>query len=126
MVALNFQPQFSEDVEYGHKRQTIRRSARCQPGDRLQFFTGQRTPACRRLGEGVCIRVTPVRLCDTEMFLDGRRVLSGDARRDDFEDFDNDFARRDGFQGYMEMADWFRARYGTLPFEGYLIQWTPK
>jgi hypothetical protein len=67
VVALNFQPQFADDVEHGSKRQTIRRTARCKPGD---------------------------------------------ARRDDIEDFDNDFARRDGFQGYMEMADWFRARYG--------------
>ncbi len=126
MVALNFQPQFSDDVEYGHKCQTIRRTARCKPGDTLQFFAGQRTTSCRKLGQGVCTRVTPVRLCDTEMFLDGKRVLSGDARRADFEDFDNDFARRDGFQGYMEMADWFRDRYGVLPFEGYVIQWTPR
>lgn len=126
MVALNFQPQFADDVEYGHKCQTIRRTIRCKPGDTLQFFTGQRTAICRRLGQGVCTRVTPVRLCATEMFLDDKRVFPGDAYRDSFEDFDNDFARRDGFQNYMEMADWFRDRYGALPFEGYVIQWTPK
>ena len=123
MVALNFQPQFADDVEYGLKRQTLRRNARCKPGDALQFFTGQRTKSCRRLGEGVCTRVIPVRICGTEMFLDGRRLYSGDARRDDVEDFDNDFAKRDGFSGFMEMADWFRDRYGALPFDGFVIQW---
>ena len=126
MVALNFQPQFAEDVESGIKCQTIRRSARCKPGDVLQLYTGQRTPECSKLGEGVCKRVTPIRICDTEMFLDGRRLYAGDARRDDLDDHDNDFAKRDGFAGFVEMADWFRARYGVLPFEGFVIQWEPR
>lgn len=57
------------------------------------------------------------------MMLDGRRVPAGDARRGEFEDCDNDFARKDGFDGFMEMADWFRERYGALPFDGFVIEW---
>lgn len=123
MVAYNFQPKFADDVEYGIKTQTIRRSARCKKGDAIQLYTMQRTKECRKLGDAICTRVTPIKICDTEMFLDGRRVFAGDALRDEFEDRDNDFAKKDGFSGYMEMADWFREKYGSLPFEGFVIEW---
>lgn len=126
MVAYNFQEQFASYVEYGFKTQTIRRDARCKPGDHLQLYTGQRTKDCRKLCDAICKRVTPIKICDTEMFLDGKRLLAGDALRDEWEDRDNDFAKKDGFDGYMEMADWFRARYGSLPFEGFLIEWEVK
>lgn len=123
MVAFNFQPEFADDVENRIKRQTIRRFARCKPGDTLQFYTRQRTKQCRKLGEGVCRRITPIKICRTEMFLNGKRLYPGTAVYGTIDDFDNDFARRDGFPGFMEMAEWFLARYGALPFEGWVIEW---
>ena len=124
MVAINFQPQFADDVEWGKKRQTIRRAARCKPGDRLQLYTGMRVKGrCRKLGDAVCTRVVPVEIRDTDMSVNGKMLYGGDARRDDLEDCDNDFARKDGFDGFMEMAEWFRGRYGALPFNGFLIEW---
>ena len=123
MVAINFQPNFADEVEWGKKRQTIRRAARCKPGDALQLYTGMRTKQCRKLGDAICTRIRPVVIRDTEMLLDGRIVFAGDARRDDLGDHDNDFARKDGFEGFMEMAEWFQARYGALPFEGVVIEW---
>lgn len=123
MVAFNFQSEFADDVGSGVKRQTIRRTARCKPGDRLQFYTGQRTRECRKLGEGVCTRVRSIRIETAGMTLDGEVVYAGDARRDDVEDCDNDFARKDGFPGFLEMAEWFLDRYGALPFEGFVIEW---
>jgi hypothetical protein len=124
MVALNFQPRFADAIECGEKRQTIRRNARCKPGDAIQLYTGQRTKECRKLGEAVCTRVRRVRICATEMQLDGKHVYAGNASRDDFDDCDNDFAKRDGFPGFMEMAEWFNDRYGSLPFEGFVIEWS--
>jgi hypothetical protein len=123
MVALNFQPEFAEAVEHGVKLQTIRRTARCKAGDRLQFYTGQRTQACRKLGEGICKRVMPVEINHMNMKLDGRPVYMGDAKPDDLWECDNDFARRDGFLGFEEMAQWFYKRYGALPFKGFVIEW---
>lgn len=70
MVAYNFQAQFADDVEHGFKTQTIRRDARCKSGDKLQLYTGQRTKNCRKLCDAICKRVTPIKICDTEMFLD--------------------------------------------------------
>lgn len=122
MVALNFQPQFAEAVESGRKRQTIRRQARCMAGDKIQLYTGQRTKSCRKLGDAVCTRVRPVRIEATQMFLDGERLLAGNAERDELGDRDNDFARKDGFDGFCELSDWFANRYG-LPFEGFVVSW---
>lgn len=57
------------------------------------------------------------------MKLNGKCLQTGDARRDEVFDRDNDFARKDGFSGFMEMADWLRRRYGALPFDGFVIEW---
>lgn len=125
MVAINFQARFADDVEYGAKCQTIRAKARCKPGDSLQLYTGMRTKECRKLRDATCQSVTPIRICSTEMFIDGRRLYAGNALRGDVEDHDNDFAKKDGFSGFMEMADWFAQTHGPLPFDGFLIKWRP-
>jgi hypothetical protein len=31
-------------------------------------------------------------------------------------------AKRDGFDSFADMADWFEKNHG-LPFEGYIIRW---
>lgn len=123
MVALNFQKQFAEDVELGDKRQTMRLTARCKRGDHLQLYTGQRTKACRKLGDAICTRVRPVSIYQTYMELDGKQLIAGDAVRGEDEDRDNDFAKKDGFSGFTEMAEWFEKQYKKLPFHGFVIQW---
>lgn len=122
MVAINFMSQFAEDVEYGDKTQTIRQKARCKVGDELQLYTAQRTPQCRKLGDAICTDVIPVHIEDCGMSLNGVQLYAGDALRGEYEDRDNDFAKKDGFDGFSEMADFFRAQYG-LPFDGYVIKW---
>ena len=59
MVAINFTV-FQDKIIAGDKRQTIRRAARCNPGDRVQLYTGMRTKQCRKLGEAVCRHVERV------------------------------------------------------------------
>jgi hypothetical protein len=80
MPAFNFQSQWANAVEIGaryanngdgilangicttfHKRTTIRKAGRAKPGDTLYLYTGQRTKACRKLGEVLCLAVTPIR-----------------------------------------------------------------
>jgi len=123
MVAYNFKEQFAGDVEDGAKLQTIRRDARCKVGDKLQLYTGMRTKKCRKLADAVCTAVIPVKICDTEMFLNGERLHPGNALRGEYDDRDNDFAQKDGFDSFMDMADFFRQQYGSLPFEGFVIRW---
>lgn len=123
MVAINFKAQFADDVESGVKRQTIRRNARCKPGDALQLYTGMRQPGCRKLMDAICTQVIPVEIGPTTMRLNGKPLVAGDAPRGCYEDYDNDFAKKDGFSSYMEMSDWFEAQYGELPFTGFVIRW---
>lgn len=116
MVALNFSPQFAPLVEAKTKTQTIRRSARCSVGDRLQLYTGQRTKACRKL-------VTPDPVCSVVTYVGLRKddITLGNVNHAP-RDFD-DFARADGFMDYDEMWKWFSQRYETLSFTGHLIKW---
>ena len=116
MVAINFSPKFAEAVETGHKTQTIRQSARAKAGQALQLYTGQRTKACRKLADAVCVDCTYVGLTKD-------RVTLGDASR--FPGDMDDFARADGFRDYSEMWAWFSARYETNSFTGFIIRWKP-
>jgi len=114
MVAINFSPEFAGPVERGEKRQTIRRTARCKPGDRLHLYTGQRTKNCRKLLEAICVDVRPVRISAGSLHVDGACLMADTA---------NDFAIADGFEGYGDMWNWFSERYRTSSFTGYVIRW---
>lgn len=114
MVAINFSAQFAEPVERGQKRQTIRRTQKCKPGDALQLYTGQRTKACRKLRDAVCKEVLPVRITPGTLEVGGSVLMSDTAA---------EFARADGFANYSQMHAWFQQRYGASVFEGFVIKW---
>ena len=114
MVAINFSERFAGAVERGEKRQTIRRGKKCEPGAAMQLYTGQRTKACRKLMDAVCLDVTYVGLT-------ARSVSLGDKSK--FPRDIDDFARADGFTDYADMWKWFSDRYETNSFTGYVIRW---
>jgi hypothetical protein len=117
MVAINFTV-FQDRILAGAKRQTIRRTARCRPGDRLQLYTGMRTKQCRKLGEAVCTRVEHVMIpvaALRHVILDNRRVLRGRAAAL--------FAEADGFTSLEAFFAFFQLHY-ELPFEGAVISWS--
>lgn len=126
MPALNFKAEFAEDVEFGVKRQTVRAPRKdgrphCKVGDTLKLYTGMRTKSCRLLGEATVTSIRKVRIEDCEMFVDGQRLPSAIWSRDCGQT-DNEFAEADGFESFMDMADWFEKVHG-LPFEGSVICW---
>lgn len=114
MVAINFQPQFVPAIRSGSKTQTIRKSARCKTGDVLQLYTGQRTKNCTLIGTAICAICEPITIADDYLATGYFRLPSGDAAH---------IAHIDGFKSVEEMRDWFRNRYGELPFNGYRIMW---
>ena len=118
MIRLNFNPRFADLVASGEKRQTIRRNAECVAGDALQLFSEG-----RHIADALCTRVRPVWICETHMRIDGEWLRAGTSLRGDIEDCDNDFAKRDGFGGFLEMVRWLQNSYATLPFNGFLIEW---
>jgi len=121
MVAYNFQKQFVDLIERGIKTQTIRQTARAKPGDALQLYVDQRTKNCKKITDAVCTATYPVKIHkDRVEFMTGQCHSLRDP--DDLARF----AKADGFVGYMEMADFFREKYGSLPFEGFVIYWRIK
>lgn len=136
MPALNFKADWAKAVEFGAilangnmsvlrpylpKRTTIRKPGRAKPGDTLYLYTGQRTKTCRKLGEALCLAVTPVRIAKERihdapyMYLDGQ-IISG-VTLDRFACLDTaGFWRTDQFMAF------FADIYG-LPFDGELICW---
>jgi hypothetical protein len=113
MVVINFTV-FQGRILAGEKRQTIRRAARCKPGDPLQLYTGMRTKGCLKLGDAVCEAAWPI-LITAEGFDIGTGGLGGDIGREAL-------AKIDGFDSWADMTAFFQNNYG-LPFEGVLIRW---
>lgn len=115
MVAFNFSPEFADDVASGKKRQTIRRTKRAKPGDPVTLYTGQRTKACRKLGEGVCEVVDYVGIRPDGITLGNTSKHPRDI---------DDFARADGFANFKAMVAWFEKKYGSPYFQGFVHRWT--
>lgn len=118
MVAFNFKAQFAPLIEAGTKLQTIRRTARAKPGDRLQLYTGQRTSDCRKLvdPDPICTRVDYVGI-RPDYITFGNKAAWPDA---------DEFARMDGFKDYDDLVAWFAATYGSPYFHGYVHSWAPR
>jgi hypothetical protein len=134
MVAINFTV-FQDKILSGEKRQTIRKAARCKPGDRLQLYTGMRTKQCRKLGDAVCMDVVGIGLSRSHLEfhehgsveIPSERMIARDiARPVKLFDVDNimphEFAQIDGFSNLDDMLNFFDRNYG-LPFEGVVITW---
>lgn len=116
MVALNFMKQFAGDVENGKKRQTIREKTKARHGCRLQLYTGQRTKACRLLGDVECVSVQKVTLMASGLQQHGSTFCAGYQA--------DEFAKRDGFLSYGDMWSFFKSRANEHgEFIGYLIKW---
>lgn len=139
MPALNFQSQWADAVEAGAilangfkldwvpyplrgccpKRTTMRRvRSDIRPGVTLHLFTGQRTKACRKIAEVLCLSVTPIGVLEDRVRLgDGPLIWT---RGEDWERL----ARQDtaGLWSGDELRAYLRKTYG-LPFHGVLIGW---
>ncbi len=117
MPALNFHPRFAPLVESGGKRQTLRRVRKLpiRVGDRLIFYTGQRTKGCRWLGEGRCFTAAPFTIEPTLPFFWLNGIILTDTEC-------HSLAQADGFRTVADMVIWFNDKY-RLPFSGVLIRW---
>jgi hypothetical protein len=112
------------------KLQTIRaigRRRHARVGETLQLYTAMRTKQCRKIGDGKCVRVDPIRIN-----VEGGRVViaprSADERTFDKQSDLDAFAQRDGFGDWADMREFWRAEHGDLkrlgPFVGVIILWS--
>jgi len=119
MPSLNFKKQFAGDVESLLKRQTIRPKRRhpVKPGDRLYFYTGQRTKYCRKLGEGYCLSVQDILFEMDRLYVN---IYVNNSKLSMIEAFE--LAHADGFSSALDFVAFFYNNYG-FPFSGDLIKW---
>jgi hypothetical protein len=132
MPAYNFQSRFAAAVEAGRKAQTIRAPRKDgrvpQPGQTAYLYTGMRSSACRKLGEGRIIEAKNILIDEDGAFISDVSLPLCDALANDgaykvlTEGKRDVFAQADGFTDWQEMVSWFRATHG-LPFVGHLIMW---
>ena len=121
MKVIMFQKQFSPKVVTGKKRQTIRKRARCRQGDELSLRRWAdkpyRSKHVRLLDGVVCTGIERIEIDVRGVTLFGRRerLIEGDPAL-------SEFAREDGFTGWVEMRNWFLETHG-LPFRGEVIKW---
>jgi hypothetical protein len=126
MRVFLFQEQFHPMILDGTKPHTIRKTARCAPGDALSLrrWTGRPYRSKQAvLMDAVCKSVQPICIGHALMpEIKGVLVsvngflLSGNGIAA--------LARADGFKCATDMLSWFDETHG-LPFEGFLIEWEP-
>lgn len=127
MPAYNFKAQFAPAVEAGQKLCTIRGRA-AVVGTKAYLYTGMRTKACRKLGQGTIAHCAAITVgyaqdgCPRAVF--GRHKMN-------FNEF-SALAIADGFETTRDMVDWFRDQYkfsaptadgGKDVFSGFMITW---
>jgi hypothetical protein len=123
MPAYNFKKEFADAVESGKKCSTIRRDVRgAKVGGTAYLYTGQRTKACRKLGEGVLIGVRQIEILRND---DGDPLAHVNGIAYGLHQLEI-LARGDGFADGETMVAWFEKQYGTLPFKGFLHEWVLK
>ena len=126
MPAYNFKAQFAPAVEAGQKLCTIRGRA-AVVGTKAYLYTGMRTKACRKLGQGTITRCEPIIIGrDVAAFpvvvIDDRKLRMAEVW---------DLAKQDGFEDSEKFVDFFADSqvYKTMPggdiqiFAGFMITW---
>ena len=108
---------FKEKVKSGAKCQAIAKKFRKNPikaGDKLNLCWKQRSSECEKLGEAICVRVTPIEI--TTSYFSLPYILGGTMN------VLNAFAIVDGFDNWNQLINFFEETHG-LPFKGVLIEW---
>lgn len=127
MPAYNFKAQFAPAVEAGQKLCTIRGRA-AKVGTTAYLYTGMRTKACRKLGQGTIVHCADIALGYDENGL--ARAKFGKYKMDAVEL--NALAIADGFAEPQNLVDFFSDQYhssrvtedgGEDVFRGYMITW---
>jgi len=120
MRVILFSSQFAPMVESGAKTQTIRKSARCRPGDTLslrRWLSGPYRSKQELLRNATCHSISAVCI---GLNLDQRGISRGGIELTTEER--ERFAQADGFSSLSQMLEWFGKVHG-LPFTGVVITW---
>lgn len=125
-----------DDQRPAPKRQTIRavgRRRHARRGEILQLYCGLRTKRAFLIGRAKCTEVRDIVIT----FEEGRDVVAvggigmGRGKQQRYACYQgdglDDFARRDGFESWAEMREFWKREHTPLPkvWIGLLIEWEP-
>lgn len=115
-VTLKVSHRFGWLVRTLRKRQTIRRTLKCTPGDfiRLEFSYYDAEGLKNDHIYPLIKSVHGLFFDHHGVIMDGRNMTEAEAGR---------FAREDGFIDFTEMQEWFSVMYGQKTFTGFCIRW---
>lgn len=125
-MILGFQPRFVPAVAAGTKPHSIRAGKRWRVGMSIQFYQNVRQKGMAKIRENgeakvvqdILIKRARERYLGPPTYptvhVDGRELTPLECQ---------ELARKDGFDDFKEMTDWFSKNAG-LPFTGQLICWT--
>jgi hypothetical protein len=118
MGIYNFKKRFVPFVLNGSKTHTIRslRAHADKPGNTLHLYTGLRQKGTRLLMRVPCVKIESIEIGELhDVRIDGLYLA---------EDEREALARRDGFESFDEMMNFWK---GRLPFRGQILHWrTPE
>ena len=121
-MLLNFQKRFVPFILAGEKTHTIRATRKTTPkaGEICHCYTGLRQKGAELLGRWRCVRVQDIEIKGSfhayAGFIGGVIIDGAQLAQDECEQL----ARRDGFEDFAAMAEFWR---GRLPFQGHVIHW---
>lgn len=128
MRVITFQPQFHDLIESGRKTSTIRLRARCKPGDTLSLRAWTGLPyrsKQRELRSVTCAAVRPIRLLMRAHHGFALLLIAIEGQEIDCQTR-AELAQKEGFDGVIEMTQWFAANHKMKPgdvLEAELIEW---
>jgi len=120
MGLYNFNARFVPFILSGKKTHTIR-ARRTYPdkrGETLHLYTGLRTKGAKLL-----LRVTCSRVEEITISAEGAVTIAGETLSESERET---LAKRDGFENFEEMLQFWKEPTNRLPFCGHIIHWKAK
>jgi len=117
MGLYNFQPRFVPFIRAGTKKHTIRatRSVCDKPGDTMHLYTGLRQKGATLIARVPCVKVENILITTGGWVRIDGLYLADDEREA--------LARRDGFESFAAMLEFWREPKNRLPFRGKIFHW---
>lgn len=116
MVTLKVSHRFGSQILFGRKRQDMRHTLLCAPGDQVLFEIPVYGPKGLEYAahEVTCKAVHGFKYGPSGAFLDGEALSTPAAEN---------FARAEGFIDMQELRDWYFTRHRRRTFEVFVISW---
>lgn len=117
MGLYGFHKRFVPFIESGAKTHTIRKTRQSidKPGSTMHLYTGLRQKGAKLIARVPCVKVENILITPGGVVrIDGLYLDESESEL---------LARRDGFENFASMLDFWRSPKNRLPFHGKIFHW---